>query len=151
INRTINIPSFALSPDGHALVFSADAPGGRPMLWLRSMDHVSARQLAGTEDAQDPMWSPDSRWIGFFADGKLKKVPSSGGAVQVITQTAADIRGGAWGPEDTILFGSGTEPILRVKSAGGTPAPVTVIDAPRQGVLLYPQVLPDGHHFLYLD
>ena len=46
-----------------------------PCLWLRSLDHVDARQLAGTEDAQDPFWSPDSRWIGFFADGKLKKIP----------------------------------------------------------------------------
>jgi serine/threonine protein kinase len=88
VNTTVNVPSFALSPDGHALVFSAEAPGGRPMLWLRSMDQVSAHQLAGTENAQDPMWSPDSRWIGFFADGKLKKVPAGGGAVQVITQTA---------------------------------------------------------------
>jgi Tol biopolymer transport system component len=150
INTTVNIPSFALSPDGHSLVFSAQAPGEKPMLWMRALDHVGARQLTGTEDAQDPIWDPDSRWIGFFADGKLKKVPAAGGAVQVITQTAADFRGGTWGPEDTILFGVGAEPILRVNSAGGTTTPVTTLDASRQeGSHRNPQVLPDGHHFLY--
>src|SRR5262245_34862767 len=69
INRTVNIPQFALSPDGRALVFSAEPPGARPVLWLRSMDQVAAKELAGTEDAQDPFWSPDGRWIGFFAAG----------------------------------------------------------------------------------
>ena len=86
LNTTFNVPSFALSPDGHALVFSAAMPGARPMLWLRSLDHVDARQLAGTEDAQDPFWSPDNRWIGFFADGTLKRVPAAGGAVEVINR-----------------------------------------------------------------
>jgi Tol biopolymer transport system component len=150
MNTTVNIPLFALSPDGHSLVFSVEALGDRPMLWLRSMDNVSARQLAGTENAQDPMWSPDSRWIGFFADGKLKKVPVGGGAVQVITQSATDVRGGTWGPEDTILFASGTEPISRVNSAGGKTTPVTVIDASSQEAThRNPYFLPDGHHFLY--
>jgi serine/threonine protein kinase/Tol biopolymer transport system component len=149
-NTTVNVPSFALSPDGHTLVFVAEAPGARPMLWLRSMDRVDARQLAGTEGAQDPMWSPDSRWIAFDADGKLKKIPAAGGAVQIITQTGADFRGGTWGPEDTILFGMGAGPILRVDSAGGTPTTVTTIDTSRQeGSHRHPQMLPDGHHFLY--
>jgi eukaryotic-like serine/threonine-protein kinase len=147
---TVNVPSFALSPDGRALVFSAEAEGGRPMLWVRSLDHVGARQMAGTEDAQHPMWDPDSRWIGFFAAGKLKKIPATGGPVQVITQASSDFRGGTWGPEDTILFGSGINPILRVNSAGGNTTPVTVMDASRQeGSHRYPHLLPDGHHFLY--
>jgi serine/threonine protein kinase/Tol biopolymer transport system component len=150
INTTVNVPSFALAPDGHALVFSAEAAEGRPMLWVRSLDRADARQLAGTEDAQDPMWSPDSRWIGFFADGKLKKIPAAGGAVQVITQTSADFRGGTWGPEDTILFGLGAEPIQRVDAAGGKATPVTIIDASRQeGTHRNPHLLPDGRHFLY--
>jgi len=146
-NTTVNIPSFALSPDGHALVFAA---GATPMLWLRSLERVSARQLPGTEGAQNPMWSPDSRWIAFYADGKLKKIPAAGGAVQVITQTTVDFRGGTWGPDETLLFASGTAPILSVNSAGGTITPVTVIDASRQeGTHRNPDMLPDGHHFLY--
>jgi hypothetical protein len=147
-NTTLTIPSFALSPDGHALVFSAGPRGAKPTLWVRSLDHVDARQLAGTEDAQDPMWDPDSRWIGFFADGKLKKIPAAGGAVQVITQTAADFRGETWGPQDTILFGVGAHAILRVNAAGGTPVPATTLT--HQGEShRNPQIMPDGHHFLY--
>ena len=150
INTTLNVPSFALSPDGRALVFSAEAPGARPMLWLRSLDHVSARQLAGTEDAREAMWSPDNRWIGFFAEGKLKKVPAAGGSVQVITEAVTDFRGGTWGPDNTILFGSGTAPISSVSAAGGTTTPVTVIDVSRQeSTHRNPHILPDGHHFLY--
>jgi serine/threonine protein kinase/Tol biopolymer transport system component len=150
INTTVNVPSLAISPDGRALVFSAAAPGASPVLWLRSMDRVGARPLAGTENAQDPLWSPDNRWIGFFADGKLKKVPAAGGAVQVITETATDFRGGTWGLDDTILFASGTGPILAVNAAGGKSTPVTNIDASRhEGAHRNPQFLPDGRHFLY--
>jgi serine/threonine protein kinase len=150
VNTTVNVPSFALSPDGKALVFSAQSAGAKPTLWLRSMDGVGARQLAGTDDAQDPMWSPDSRWIGFFADGKLKKVSAAGGAVQVITQTATDFRGGTWSPDGTILFSSGTEPIVSVDAAGGKATPVTAFDKTRQEAThRNPQFLPDGKHFLY--
>ena len=95
------------------------------MLWLRPMEQVGARTLPGTEDALHPFWSPDSRWIGFAAEGKLKKIPAAGGAVQVVTQTAADFRGGTWGPDDTIVFATGSEPLQRVASAGG---PVTTIE-----------------------
>src|SRR5262249_33035533 len=150
LNTTVNVPQFALSPDGNNLVFAAKTPGAAPMLWVRSMDQVNARQLGGTEEAYDPFWSPDNRWIGFFAEGKLKKVPAAGGAVQLITQTAAENRSGTWGPQDDILFGSGNEPILQVKSTGGKSAPVTMLDTSRQeGTHRYPYFLPDGKHFLY--
>jgi serine/threonine protein kinase len=148
-NTTVNVPSFSLAPDGHALVFSAGAPGAQPTLWVRSLDRMSARQLPGTEDAQNPTWSPDSRWIGFFADGKLKKVQAAGGPVQVILQTSTEFRGGTWAADDTILFGGGRE-ILSVNAAGGPTATVTIIDAAHQeGAHRTPQALPDGHHFLY--
>jgi serine/threonine protein kinase/Tol biopolymer transport system component len=148
-NTTVNVPSFSLAPDGHALVFSAGAPGARPTLWLRSLDHMSARQLPGTEDAQNPTWSPDSRWISFVADGKLKKVQAAGGPVQVILQTSTDFRGSTWAADDTILFGGGRE-ILSVNASGGPTAAVTIIDAAHQeGAHRTPQALPDGHHFLY--
>jgi Tol biopolymer transport system component len=154
LNTTVNIPEFALSSDGRALVFSAKAPGARPMLWVRSMDQVGARELVGTEDAQDPFWSPDGHWIGFFAAGELKKIPAAGGPVQVVAETGTDFRGGTWGSEDTILFGSGSE-ILRVNSAGGKTTPVTISGVHTTGVTSSvqtnrtPQFLPDGKHFLY--
>ena len=150
VNTTVNVPSFALSPDGKALVFSAQSPGAKPTLWLRSLDSLGARQLAGTDDAQDPIWSPDSRWIGFFADGKLKKVSAAGGAVQIIAQTATDFRGGTWSPDGTILFSSGTDPIVSVNAAGGKTTPVTTFDKTQQEAIhRNPQFLPDGRHFLY--
>jgi Tol biopolymer transport system component len=150
VNTTVNVPQFALSPDGSNLAFAAKTPGAAPMLWVRSIDEVNARQLGGTEEAYDPFWSADSRWIGFFAEGKLKKVPAAGGAVQIITQTAAENRSGTWGPQDNILFGSGNEPIFQVKSTGGKTAPVTMLDTSRQeGSHRYPYFLPDGKHFLY--
>ena len=96
------------------------------------------------------MWSPDSLWIGFFAEGKLKKVPAAGGAVQVVTQAATDFRGGTWSSDGTILFSMGTDPILSVDSAGGTTTPVTTLDTSRRETIhRYPQFLPDGRHFLY--
>ncbi len=150
VNTTVNVPSFALSPDGRALVFSAQTTGGRPTLWVRAMDSFGARQLAGTDDAQDPLWSPDSQWIGFFADGKLKKVPAAGGPVQVITQAATDFRGGTWGPDGTILFSSGTDAIASVNTEGGKVTPMTAFDpAHQEAVHRSPHFLPDGQHFLY--
>jgi hypothetical protein len=74
------VPQFALSPDGRTLVFVANLAGADPVIWLRSIGQVTARPLPGTESAQLPFWSPDSRWVGFFAEGKLKKIPVAGGA-----------------------------------------------------------------------
>src|SRR5262249_17281022 len=131
LNTTVSVPQFALSPDGRALVFSAEAQGARPMLWVRSMDQEAATKLPGTEDAQEPFWSPDGSSIGFFAAGKLKKIPAAGGPVQGVADATTDFRGGTWGPGDTILFsvaGSGTAPIVRVNAnaAGGKTSPVTM-------------------------
>jgi Tol biopolymer transport system component len=149
-NTTLNVPSFALSPDGQALVFSAATPGARPMLWLRSLNDVDARQLAGTEDAQDPFWSPDGRWIGFFADGTLRKLPAAGGAVQVINQTRNDFRGATWGTRDTILLATGVAGIVSMNAAGGTILPVTVVDTSLlENTHRNPSFLRNGQHFLY--
>ncbi|OLD69945.1 MAG: hypothetical protein AUI45_06105 [Acidobacteria bacterium 13_1_40CM_2_56_11] len=150
INTTVNVPEFALSPDGHVLVFSAEVAGAKPTLWVRSLEQVRARELAGTEDAQDPFWSPDGRWIGFFAAGKVKKIPAAGGPVQVVAETGTDFRGGTWGSEDTILFVSGIGEILRVNSAGGKTTPVTILNASHNvATNRTPHFLPDGSHFLY--
>ncbi len=145
LNTTVSVPQFALAPDGRSIAFIAETPGARPMLWLRPMEQAGARTLPGTEDAQQPFWSPDSRWIGFFAEGKLKKTPAAGGAVQVIALTTTDFRGGTWGPDDTILFASGIGPLFRVASAGG---PATPASTDAQISHRFPQFLPDGRHFL---
>jgi len=150
IDTTLNVPSFALSPDGRAVVFSAETAGARPMLWLRSLNEVDAQQLAGTEGAQDPFWSPDSRWIGFFTDGTLRKIPAGGGAVQVIVPIRSDFRGATWGAGDTILVASGMEGVVSVNAAGGGITPVTVVDTSlHEDTHRNPSFLPDGHHFLY--
>jgi serine/threonine protein kinase len=149
-SATIGVPQLALSPDGRAIVFAAAAPGARPTLWLRSLDGVTAQSLPGTEGAESPVWSADHRWIGYFADGRLKKIPAGGGPSQLIAANVADNRQASWGPDDTILFSKGTTGILRVSSSGGTVTPVTELDASRQeGSHRFPQFLPDGRHFLY--
>ena len=148
---TVGVPQFAVSPDGRALVFAAAAPGARPTLWLRSLDAVTARSLPGTEGAESPFWSPDHRWIGYFADAKLKKISTSGGPSQLIAANVAENRGASWGPDDTILVSRGTTGILRVSSSGGMITPVTELDASRQeGSHRFPQFLPDGRHFLFM-
>jgi eukaryotic-like serine/threonine-protein kinase len=148
-NTTVACPQFALSPDGRMLAFVASSAGGRPTLSVRALDDIRALPLPGTEDASLPFWSPDSRWIGFFAEGKLQKIAAGGGAAQAIA-SVADPRGGSWGSADTILFGNGATAISRVSSAGGTVTSATLLDAARQeGSHRWPQFLPDGRHFLY--
>jgi serine/threonine-protein kinase len=148
---TVGGLQFALSPDGRAIVFAAAARGAKPTLWLRSLDAVTAHSLRGTEGAESPFWSPDNRWIGYFADGKLQKIPASGGPSQVMTANVPDNRLGSWGPDDTILFSRGTTGVLWVSSSGGTVTPVLELDKSRQeGSHRFPQFLPDGRHFLFM-
>jgi Tol biopolymer transport system component len=149
---TVGVPQLAVSPDGRAIVFAAAIPGAKPTLWLRRLNDLTAHSLPGTEGADSPFWSPNSRWIGYFADGNLKKMPaSSNGPSQVIAANVSDIRGASWGPDDTILFSTSALGILRVSSSpGGMVTPVTELDESRQeGSHRFPQWLPDGRHFLY--
>jgi Tol biopolymer transport system component len=143
--------AFAISPDGRYLTMSAP---GRRRLWLRPIDSLEARELPGTEGATYPFWSPDSSYIGFFADGKLKKIALAGGEAQVLCDAAGNA-GGTWGPNGTILFplssatSSSSALVLgRVSAAGGVPTPVTV--AVEGDNHKYPEYLPDGRRFLYL-
>jgi eukaryotic-like serine/threonine-protein kinase len=145
LNNTVPVPQLALSPDGRAIVFAAADVGAKPILWLRTLDEVAARPLPETEDAESSFWSWDGRWVGFFADGKLKTIPASGGPVHVVAE-GIDNKSGAWGPDDTILFGTTISGIYRVPSAGGTATPVT---KNQEGSHRFPQFLPDGRHFLF--
>lgn len=147
---TLPTPQFELSPDGRAIVFAASMPGAQPMLWLRPLAEVFAHAIAGTENAEAPIWSPDSRWIGFFAEGKLKKVPAAGGPVQVVAGDLVGPRGFSWGSDNTILFSLGANPLYRVPSAGGTATAVTQLDGSFGEVAhRWPYFLPDGRHFLF--
>ena len=145
--------SIALSPDGTKLAFVATAAGGAPQLWMRPMDSTAAQPLAGTDDAAFPFWSPDSRSLGFFAQGKLRIIDSSGGAVQTLAD-APQPRGGAWGTDGTILYTPDASSVmLRIPAAGGTPSraigdekTATSLGSPR-----WPAFLPDGRHFIFFQ
>jgi Tol biopolymer transport system component len=148
-NTTVSLPQFAVSPDGRTIIFAAALAGAKPKLWLRSIDDVVAQPLAGTEGAIRPFWSPDGRWVAFFTEGELKRIPSAGGHTQVITRVV-DPRGATWGGSDTILFGTGKDVIYRVPAAGGATSPVTALDRSQlETAHRWPHFLPDGAHFLF--
>src|SRR6185369_402054 len=146
---TLPTPKLALAPDGHAIVFDVATADGREMLWIRSLDDPVARPLPGTEDVLDVCWSPDSQWLAFDSEGKIKKIPVGGGPVQVVAPTKAT-RGMSWSGDGTILFAMGNEGIFRVSASGGPVEPVTKFDSSRrEGSHRWPRFLPDGRHFLY--
>ena len=144
-------PHFAPSPDGRRLVYvmySGDRP---PQLWVHSFDALADHALSGTDDAAFPFWSPDSRFIGFFAQGRLKKIETSGGPPQIVCDATAG-EGGTWNRDGDIVFAPDeTSGLSRVSAAGGLPAPLTTLDAKTVHTShRWPQFLPDGRHFLYL-
>jgi Tol biopolymer transport system component len=145
-------PSFlTASPDGTHLAFIVVTADGKRQLWMRALDSLRSEPVAETEGADQPFWSPDSRFVAFFADGKLRKVDISGGRPQTICETAP-ARSGAWNRDGVIVFtpGSGAG-LFRVSAAGGTPSPLTKLDRSRgESDHLWPQFLPDGHRFVYL-
>ncbi len=142
---------IALSPDGRRLAFIGRGPGGRGQLWIRPLDSLTAQPLAGAEGASFPFWSPDSRFVGFFAQGKLKKIEASGGPPQTLCD-AAEARGGAWSSAGVIIFApETTAPLHQVPIAGGQPTPLTKLDPARKETThRWPYFLPDGRHFLFL-
>jgi len=139
---------FALSPDARSVVYEGSI-GGDPGLWVRSFDQVDGRALMGTARVLGVFWSPDSRSIGFIADGSLKRVDVDSGFVRTIAPAINATAGAAWGGGDTILFGSSSGPLYRVPADGGTPQQVTTLTA-GQSSHRFPQFLPDGKRFLFL-
>jgi serine/threonine protein kinase/Tol biopolymer transport system component len=141
--------SMALSPDGTRIAFVAGDGKASPSLWVRTLSSGAGRQLPGTENAIQPFWSPDSRQIGFFAEGKLKTIDESGGPAQTLCD-ASQPRGGTWGTRGTILFApTSNQALLLIPAAGGTPRAVTTLQS-GEVAHLFPGFLPDGEHFLYL-
>jgi len=139
--------SPAISPDGAALVFRV-VRNGEPLLALRPIDTHNAQILPGTEGASWPFWSPDSRVIAFFADGKLKRTPAAGGPVQTICEAPTAL-GGDWNRDDVIVFLAGEfDGLYQVPAMGGVQKSV-ISSEKRERFRSRPQFLPDGRRFLY--
>jgi len=136
-----------ISPDGRRLAFVATGADGKKVVWVRALDLLDAQPLPATEGATYPFWSPDSQFIGFFAQGKLKRIAAAGGQSQTISD-ALQPRGGTWSEEGVIVFlANAGERWYRVAAVGGSAAPMT-IDAPN-AESYWPFFLPDGRHFLF--
>lgn len=142
----ISVP--VISPDGRTVAFLASFEGKR-FIYARPLDSLTAQRLAGTDNATFPFWSPDSHYLAFFTDNKLKKIEATGGS----PQTLCDVRSpgsGTWNRDGVILFGAENAPIQRVSASGGTPTPALKLDESRKETGHYsPSFLPDGRHFLY--
>ena len=147
----------AVSPDGRNIAFVAGAQAAY-RIYLRPVSSLAARAIPGTEGGTFPFWSPDSRFVGFFADGKLKKVPIAGGPAVVLCDAPFG-RGGSWSRDNVILLApgeianaKGREALWRVSSAGGVPAVVTRVDPANADTRhRWPHFLPDGRHFIYTE
>jgi Tol biopolymer transport system component len=142
----------AIAPDGGTIAFIATDSTGTSRIWLRPLDDRTGRVLEGTENALELFWSPDSRALGFFADGKLCTVPVKGGRRQVLAD-APSSRGGAWSTKGTILFAPiASGPLMRVPAEGGEVVVEARPDSSRRETALrYPTFLPDGEHYTYLS
>jgi Tol biopolymer transport system component len=139
--------SLAISPDGRQIAFAASGSGRAAALWVRPLDSLAARELAGTEDGTEPFWSPDSRSIGYFAHGKLQRIAVAGGPAQVLADASFPL-GGAWGRGGVIVFAPRLGALYRIPAAGGAPTLATYPG--ERGVEVWPSFLPDGRHFVFL-
>jgi len=149
--RTFLPHSLALSGDGTHLAFVAEAIDGARSLWIRAMSATSAVPIAGTEGAVLPFWSQDRRYVGFFADRKLKTVEIAGGVVRIIAD-APRPSGGTWTNDDAIIFAPDVNgPLYRVAAAGGPATPATrVPDGEGIHGHRWPLFLPDSRQFLFV-
>src|SRR5712692_9310663 len=139
----------ALSPDGRLVAFIAHLPGGKRSIWIRPLGSLQASSLSGTDDAAQLFWSPNSSSIGFFAEGKLKRIEASGGPPQILAD-APNPSGGSWNRDEVILFARNLyEPVQRVPATGGPVTPATKL-SPQEDSHIWPCFLPDGRHFVFL-
>ncbi|MGB5173252.1 MAG: protein kinase [Thermoanaerobaculia bacterium] len=139
-----------VSPDGRKLAWAAVGRNGNTMLWVRSLDETASREIEGSESAAYPFWSPDSRQVGYFAEGKLKKVDGVGGPSIALTD-ATNPKGGTWNEDGVILFAPvHNGPIHKVSADGGPSEPITELSSEREeNSHRHPRFLPDGRHFVY--
>src|SRR5262245_6337564 len=135
---------LAFSPDGSRIVY-VGKPGTSRQLYVRPIDRFTASPIPGTEGAENPFFSPDGQWIGFFADGKLKKISLGGGPPAILCDSLGAL-GGSWGPDDTILFAPQfTSGIWKISAKGGEPQRLTAPDPGRkERAQIWPRILPGG-------
>ena len=139
-----------ISPNGTYIAFVAMDKDGTKRVWLRALSESAARPLPGSEGGIYPFWSPDEKWVGFFADGKLKKAPVNGGPVLALAETPRP-RGGSWSKDGMIVYAPATQsPLFEVAATGGTPRQVTKIEVGVHTTHRWPVWLPGGKEFLYL-
>ncbi len=138
---------LAVSPDGQRIAFAASNAAGASLLWVRPLDALTAQPLTGTDDASSPFWSPDGRYLGFFAGGKLKSIDVSGGPPMTLCDVLSS-RGGTWSPAGVIVFGQTTGVLHKVSASGGVPTAASTLGQGEVGHWR-PSFLPDGRHFLY--
>ena len=144
--------AISVSPDGRHVAFVARDADGQDQVWVRSLTAVDIRALAGTEGAARSglFWSPDSRFVGFVSQRRLRKVRLTGEPPLTVCNLDGEFRGGAWSPDGVVIFGSGGRGLMQVLDSGGTPSPLTVFDGTVRQFEGQPSFLPDGRHFLYL-
>ena len=135
----------ALSPNGRLVAFVAAGGNRERFLWVRKVDALTALPLAGTEGASNPFWSPDSRFIAFVAQGRLRKIEAAGGPPITLAPEAVAL-GGSWSRDDVILFLPRPGPLYRIGASGGTPDVVTKLDKDTHSD---PVFLSDNRRFLY--
>ncbi len=141
--------SIAISPDGSSVMMIVEDAKGNHTLCIRPLGAGGFRFLAGTEEAQLPFWSPDSKQIAFFSGSQLKIVDTAGGPVQAIASVVVP-RGGAWAPDGTIVYAPDTKgPLMKVSSSGGTPSPASTLQS-GEVAHRFPSFFPDGKHFSYV-
>ncbi len=145
--RTLLTDSFEISPDGRKLAFGGIS-GGKLMLRVRDLGSDAVQTLAGTETAENPFWSPDSRFLGFYSRAKLRRIELSTGSIDALCDAELG-RGGTWGSNGEILFTKkSVGAIYRVSASGGEPAPVTRLE-PGDIMHRWPYWLPGGRRFLF--
>jgi serine/threonine protein kinase/Tol biopolymer transport system component len=138
-----------LSPDGTRVAFAARAPKEPNSIWVRKLDNASAEKLAGTEGAYALFWSADGKFIGFFSDGKLRKIPAGGGPTTILAD-APNARGGTWSRDNVIVYAPDyRDSLWKINAGGGTPERVTKLDLSKHSTHRWPSFLPDGKHFLF--
>ena len=147
--------AMAISSDGRFVVYSAieenPGPQAKPRLYLRRMDQSEAKPIAGTEGGINPFLSPDNRWVGFWADGKLKKIPVEGGVPSTLCDAFRLLFGANWGRDNSIVFADGSDAGLsRVSAEGGKPETLTKPDPKREEIShRLPSWLPNGKAVLF--